>query len=67
MKEWWNEAIDKQGQSTKAMVSLAMFISWEIWKGRNARVFWNNASALSMLVAKLKEEVALWSHLGLRP
>jgi hypothetical protein len=22
---------------------------------------------LSMLVAKLKEEVALWSHLGLRP
>jgi hypothetical protein len=61
------EGDSQQEQSNKAMVSLAMFISWEIWKGRNARVFWNNASALSMLVAKLKEEVALWSHLGLRP
>lgn len=64
VKEWWNEAIHKQGQSKKAMASLAMLVSWEIWKERNARVFRNNASTLSMLVTKIKDEAAIWSLAG---
>jgi hypothetical protein len=64
VKEWWNEAIHKQGQSKKAMASLAMLVSWEIWKERNGRVFRNNASTLSMLVTKIKDEAAIWSLAG---
>jgi predicted negative regulator of RcsB-dependent stress response len=64
VKEWWNEAIHKQGQSKKAMASLAMLVSWEIWKERNARVFRNNASTLSMLVTKIKDEAVIWSLAG---
>jgi hypothetical protein len=39
LKEWWNEAIHKQGQSKKAMSSLAMLVSWEVWNKSNATFF----------------------------
>jgi hypothetical protein len=38
-KDWWMEAIHKQEQSKKAIPSLVMLISWEIWKERNAHIF----------------------------
>jgi hypothetical protein len=44
VKEWWIDGVHKHGQLKKAMVSLAMLISWEIWKERNAYVFRNEAS-----------------------
>jgi hypothetical protein len=64
LKERWNEAIHNQGQSKMAMTLLEMLVSWTIWKERNARVIMNNASTLSMLVDKIKDEVALWSLAG---
>jgi hypothetical protein len=39
VKEWWMEAVYKQGQSKKAMASLVMLVLWEIWKERNTRIF----------------------------
>jgi hypothetical protein len=48
----------------KAMESLVMLVSWEVWKERNARVFKSDASTLNMVVSKIKEEVALWSVAG---
>jgi hypothetical protein len=39
VKDWWTEAIQKQGPSKKAMASLVMLISCEIWKERNVQVF----------------------------
>jgi hypothetical protein len=30
VKEWWMQVIHKVGHSRKAMVSLAMLVSWEI-------------------------------------
>jgi hypothetical protein len=63
IKEWWSEAIHKQGQSRKAMAALAMLISWEVWKERNARVFRNDAST-TMMVIEIKEEALLWSYAG---
>ena len=44
----------------KAMASLVLLTSWEIWNERNARVFRNkHASSINML-AKIKHEAKLW-------
>jgi hypothetical protein len=48
VKEWWIEGVQKHEQSKKAMASLAMLISWEIWKERNSRFFRNEASTSNM-------------------
>jgi hypothetical protein len=64
VKEWWQEAIDKQCQSRKTMASLAMLLSWEVWKERNASVFQNNAFTTMMVISKIREEMALWSLAG---
>jgi hypothetical protein len=64
VKEWWTEEIHKPRQGRKAMASLAMLISWEIWKERNARVFRNKASTTDMVITKIKDEVAMWSMAG---
>jgi hypothetical protein len=59
VKRWWIEVIHKRGQSRKALASLAMLVSWEIWKERNATVFHNKSITVSMLVAKMKEEAEM--------
>jgi hypothetical protein len=64
VKEWWTKSILQRGQSRKAMASLAMLVSWEIWKERNARVFQNSATTSFMLIAKVKDEMAMWCHAG---
>jgi hypothetical protein len=54
----------RRGQLRKAVATLATLISWEISKERNDWVFRNQASTTNMLLAKIKEEVALWSLAG---
>jgi hypothetical protein len=56
--------IHKREPSRKALASLTMLVSWEIWKKHNARVFRNKASTVTMLVTKMNEEVALWGLAG---
>jgi hypothetical protein len=48
------------------MGPIAMLISWELWNERNARIFQNNVSTSSMIVIKIKEELALWSLTGVK-
>jgi hypothetical protein len=64
VKEWWSEAVHKHAQSRKAMTTLAMLISSEVWKERNAQVFRNDASTTIMAIKKIKEEALLWSYAG---
>jgi hypothetical protein len=64
VKEWWTEEIHKQGPSKKAMASLAMLISWEIWMERNTHVFRNTYTTSSFIIIKINEEIALWSLAG---
>jgi hypothetical protein len=64
VKDWWTEVIHKQEQSKKAMASLGMLVSWEIWKEENAHIFQNTASTSNVVINKIKEEVALWSLAG---
>jgi hypothetical protein len=54
----------RRGQLRKAVASLATLISWEISKERNDWVVRNQSSTTNMLLAKIKEEVALWSLAG---
>jgi hypothetical protein len=46
------------------MASLAMLISWEIWKERSACVFRNTYTTSSFVIIKIKEEIALCSLAG---
>jgi hypothetical protein len=64
VKAWWIDVIDKRGEARKAMASLAMLVSWEIWKERNARVFQNHSVTSNMLVTKIKDEEATWCLAG---
>ena len=62
--DWWVATINKRGPHRKALASLAMLVSWEIWLERNARVFQNKFTASVMLLQKIKSEVVMWSTAG---
>ena len=48
----------------KAMASITMLVSWEIWNERNARVFRNKYAPPMALLAKIKTEARLWVLAG---
>jgi hypothetical protein len=52
------------GKREKAMSSLAMLVSWEVWKERNVCVFRNHYSTVDMVGARIKDEMALWVSAG---
>jgi hypothetical protein len=54
VKAWLGEMIHKQSQSRRAMASLAMLVSWEIWQEKNTHIIWNNISTANMTVSKIK-------------
>ncbi|KAM3365049.1 hypothetical protein ACQJBY_015046 [Aegilops geniculata] len=64
VKDWWNSNLQICLGSPKALASLMMLISWEIWTERNARVFRNTAIPSMVLTCKIKEEVSLWAVAG---
>jgi predicted negative regulator of RcsB-dependent stress response len=64
VKDWWSECIHKKGSPVKAMASLAMLISWEIWNERNARVFRQYFSTSDMVINRIKDEAWLWCLAG---
>uniref|UniRef100_A0ACD6AK31 Uncharacterized protein n=1 Tax=Avena sativa TaxID=4498 RepID=A0ACD6AK31_AVESA len=64
VKEWWKKAIHKKGPHRKALASLTMLVSWELWKERNARVFRGHSVTVDMMVTKIKNEARLWCFAG---
>jgi hypothetical protein len=48
----------------KGLSSATLFISWKIWKYRNACVFNTAHPSSSTLVARIKDEAALWAKAG---
>jgi sulfatase maturation enzyme AslB (radical SAM superfamily) len=64
VKEWWTQEIYKDRQGRNVIASLAMLISREIQKERSACVFRNNASTATMVIIKIKDEVATCSMMG---
>jgi hypothetical protein len=54
--DWWSKIALGRGTYRKALASMIMLISWEIWKERNAHIFCHNQSTVAMIIAKIKEE-----------
>ena len=48
----------------KALASLTLLVSWEIWCERNARVFNKNDIPFFVLLEKIKKEARLWVLAG---
>lgn len=48
----------------KAMTSITLLVSWEIWNERNARVFRNKHASPPTIFAKIKFEANLWVLVG---
>ena len=47
------------GPHRKALGSLALLVTWEIWNERNARVFQNKFSPPFIILDKIKKEIRL--------
>ena len=45
---------------------MLMLVSWELWNERNARVFRNVATTVTMVTARIKEEARIWALAGAR-
>ncbi|KAF7101590.1 hypothetical protein CFC21_102877 [Triticum aestivum] len=64
VKNWWSANASNRTQSRRSLTCLMLLVSWEIWKERNVRVFCNVAVPVGVLVAKIKDEMALWCLAG---
>jgi len=61
---WWLNIATMPGVPKKAVRSLAMLITWEVWKERNARIFNRQETSVTMLLEKIKAEANLWIVAG---
>ena len=48
----------------KAVASLTMLVSWELWSERNARVFKNKSALPSIILGRNKDEATTWVKTG---
>ena len=54
----------KKGPHRKAMASLTLPGSWELWNERNTRVFKKKFAPPFVLLDKIKKEASLWFVAG---
>ena len=64
VKEWWSAVVLRRGHRRKAISSLIMLVTWEVWKERNARVFQHVCRLPNVLVEAIKAEVRLRTIAG---
>jgi hypothetical protein len=50
----------------KAIASLALIVTWDIWNKRNARVFNSKHTPPLVLLEKMKREARLWVTVGVK-
>jgi len=62
----WFHGLAGDSSSTMATGSrsLAILVTWSIWKERNARVFNNTEKTVARLVEEIKDEARLWCQAG---
>ena len=61
---WWTNITSSEHVPRSAVRSLALLVTWEIWRERNARVFKNHETSALGLLAKIKSEVTAWVAAG---
>jgi hypothetical protein len=62
--DWWSKIALERRNDRKALTSMIMLISWEIWKERNACIFHHHQSTVAMVIVKIKEEARAWCLAG---
>ena len=61
--EWWIR-MTNAAPHRKAIASLTLLVTWEVWNERNARVFQNKSVPSLVLLEKVKTEARLWVLAG---
>ena len=61
LSSWW---LKMTSPSRKALASITLLASWEIWNERNARVFWNKFASPAVVFNKNKADARLWVIAG---
>ena len=64
LKAWWGIMTNGQIPNRKAMASLALLVTWEIWNERNARIFNNKHSPSFVILDRIKREARMWVTAG---
>ncbi|RCV31396.1 hypothetical protein SETIT_6G173600v2 [Setaria italica] len=59
--DWWTFLGEAPGVPKKGQRTLVILVTWELWNGRNARVFNRKEQAVRSLLAKIREEIRTWS------
>ena len=62
--EWWAHMTLNGSSRRKAVASLTMMISWELWTERNARVFKGKYTLPSVILDRIKDEARTWAKAG---
>jgi hypothetical protein len=61
---WWRNMTRPHLPNLKAILSLALLVTWELWNERNARVFNNKYTNHDVILDKIKREARMWVIAG---
>ena len=64
VQDWWTHMTVNDSARRKAIASLTMLISWELWTERNARVFRHKSTLPSVILGRIKDEAQTWVKAG---
>lgn len=53
-------------KNRKAMASITLLVSWEVWNERNDRVFRNKSAPFVVVFERVKREPRLWVIAGVK-
>ena len=64
VEAWWELILLRHPSRRKAMASLLMLTSWELWNERNARTFTKTSTLPATLFSRIKLEAKSWVLAG---
>ena len=63
-QDWWLLLTDGSTPNRKAISTLALLVTWELWTERNARVFKHKSTPPPVIFDRIKKEARLWVLAG---
>jgi hypothetical protein len=64
LHEWWSLMTGASTPNRKALGSVVLLTSWEIWNERNARIFRHKHAPPTVVFGNIKKELKLWVAAG---